>query len=177
MRQRTYMRHVIPLFFSILIVVSGRSPSMQARETAVTKRLPPLIAKVAQQVPFSFIYDGKRSRALLSSWKRTYRKQSEADGTERHITTYTDPITGLEASAEVKLFADSGAVECLLLLPNTGHEDTGLGRHELGVPHHVGPIASIDVFSHYHPDPNFVRPWRDAGTLSVEMEASAHPSA
>lgn len=43
----------------------------------------------------------------------------------------------------------------------------------LGVPHHVGPIASIDVFSHYHPDPNFVRPWRDAGTLSVEMEASA----
>jgi DeoD family purine-nucleoside phosphorylase len=44
---------------------------------------------------------------------------------------------------------------------------------KLGVPHHVGPIASIDVFSHYHPDPQFVRPWRDAGVLSVEMEASA----
>ena len=43
----------------------------------------------------------------------------------------------------------------------------------LGVPFHVGPIASIDVFSHYHPDPNFVRPWREAGVLSVEMEASA----
>ena len=42
----------------------------------------------------------------------------------------------------------------------------------LGVPHHVGPIASIDVFSHYHPDPQFVRPWRDAGALAVEMEAS-----
>jgi DeoD family purine-nucleoside phosphorylase len=42
----------------------------------------------------------------------------------------------------------------------------------LGVPHHVGPIASIDVFSHYHPDPQFVRPWREAGILAVEMEAS-----
>ncbi len=42
----------------------------------------------------------------------------------------------------------------------------------LGAPHHVGPIASIDVFSHYHPDPQFVRPWREAGVLCVEMEAS-----
>jgi DeoD family purine-nucleoside phosphorylase len=43
---------------------------------------------------------------------------------------------------------------------------------KLGVPHHIGPIASIDVFSHYHPDPQFVRPLREAGVLSVEMEAS-----
>jgi purine-nucleoside phosphorylase len=42
-----------------------------------------------------------------------------------------------------------------------------------GVPFRVGPIATIDVFSHYHPDPNFVRPWREAGALAVEMEASA----
>lgn len=44
---------------------------------------------------------------------------------------------------------------------------------KVGAPFHVGPIASLDVFSHYHPDPNFVRPWRDAGALAVEMEASA----
>ena len=43
----------------------------------------------------------------------------------------------------------------------------------LGVPFHVGPIATLDVFSHYHPDPNFVGPWRDAGAIAVEMEASA----
>jgi purine-nucleoside phosphorylase len=43
----------------------------------------------------------------------------------------------------------------------------------LGVPFHVGPIASVDVFTHYHPDPDYVRPWRDAGVLAVEMEASA----
>jgi len=43
---------------------------------------------------------------------------------------------------------------------------------KLGVPHHVGPIATLDIFSHYHPDPNYVRPWRDAGALAVEMEAS-----
>jgi DeoD family purine-nucleoside phosphorylase len=44
---------------------------------------------------------------------------------------------------------------------------------KLGVAFRVGPIATIDVFSHYHPDPNFVRPWREAGALAVEMEASA----
>lgn len=43
----------------------------------------------------------------------------------------------------------------------------------VGAPFHVGPVASMDVFSHYHPDPDFVRPWRNAGTLAVEMEASA----
>jgi purine-nucleoside phosphorylase len=43
----------------------------------------------------------------------------------------------------------------------------------LGVPHHVGPIASIDIFSHYHPNPDYVKPQRDAGILAVEMEASA----
>ena len=42
----------------------------------------------------------------------------------------------------------------------------------LGVPFRVGPIATIDIFSHYHPDPQFVKPWRDAGALAVEMEAS-----
>lgn len=42
-----------------------------------------------------------------------------------------------------------------------------------GIPFRVGPIATLDVFSHYHPDPNFVAPWRNAGALAVEMEASA----
>ncbi len=44
---------------------------------------------------------------------------------------------------------------------------------ELDVPFRVGPIASVEVFSHYHPDPNFVRPWREAGALAFEMEATA----
>jgi DeoD family purine-nucleoside phosphorylase len=44
---------------------------------------------------------------------------------------------------------------------------------KLRVPFHVGPIATLDIFSHYHPDPQYVRPWRDAGALAVEMEASA----
>jgi DeoD family purine-nucleoside phosphorylase len=42
----------------------------------------------------------------------------------------------------------------------------------LGVPFRVGPIATLDIFSHYHPDPAFANPWRDAGALAVEMEAS-----
>lgn len=42
-----------------------------------------------------------------------------------------------------------------------------------GVKPWVGPIASIDIFSPYHPDPNFSAKWRDRGIIAFEMEASA----
>jgi purine-nucleoside phosphorylase len=37
----------------------------------------------------------------------------------------------------------------------------------------VGPVASIDIFSPYHPDPAYSVKWRDRGIIAFEMEASA----
>jgi DeoD family purine-nucleoside phosphorylase len=37
----------------------------------------------------------------------------------------------------------------------------------------IGPIASIDVFTPYHPDPNLSVKWRDRGIIAFEMESSA----
>ena len=42
---------------------------------------------------------------------------------------------------------------------------------EAGIPVHVGPVASVDVF--YNPDPDYTTKWRDRGVLAFEMEASA----
>jgi purine-nucleoside phosphorylase len=37
--------------------------------------------------------------------------------------------------------------------------------------HHVGQVATVDVF--YNPDPDYVSKWRSRGVLAFEMEASA----
>lgn len=41
----------------------------------------------------------------------------------------------------------------------------------LGVKHHLGLVATVDVF--YNPDPDYVTKWAARGVAAVEMEASA----
>jgi purine-nucleoside phosphorylase len=40
-----------------------------------------------------------------------------------------------------------------------------------GIRHHVGQVATVDVF--YNPDPDYVTRWRSRGVLAFEMETSA----
>ena len=40
-----------------------------------------------------------------------------------------------------------------------------------GARHHVGQVATVDVF--YNPDPDYVTKWRSRGILAFEMETSA----
>ncbi len=42
----------------------------------------------------------------------------------------------------------------------------------LGTKAWVGPIASIDIFTPYHPDPGLSARWRDRGTIAFEMESA-----
>jgi purine-nucleoside phosphorylase len=39
-----------------------------------------------------------------------------------------------------------------------------------GIRHHVGQVATVDVF--YNPDPDYATRWRDRGVLAFEMESS-----
>jgi purine-nucleoside phosphorylase len=39
-----------------------------------------------------------------------------------------------------------------------------------GLRHHVGQVATVDVF--YNPDPDYATKWRDRGVLAFEMESS-----
>lgn len=41
-----------------------------------------------------------------------------------------------------------------------------------GVQAHVGPIATIDIFSPYNPDPDYSLKWRARGIIAFEMEAA-----
>ena len=100
-------------------------------------------------VPFSFLYDGKPSAALLPSWKRAHTKSPPADGRERHVVTFTDPATGLEVACEVTLFADYPAAEWVLRLKNTGAADSPILQDVMPLDLHATVPDSSDVVLHH----------------------------
>ena len=75
------------------------------------------------QLPFSFLYDGNASEALLDSWTRQATSQDAADRSEQSAS-WTDPVTGLKVSASGTAFKDFPAVEWVLRFENTGAAET-----------------------------------------------------
>jgi len=76
--------------------------------------------------PFSFVYDGRSSRALLGEWGvRRDRRQLDDQRTE-HTLTYTDPKTGLVVRAVAIEYHDFPTVEWTLYFRNSGTADTPL---------------------------------------------------
>ena len=75
-------------------------------------------------VPFSFIYDGKKSAQLLSNWQISQEDIADEKG-EIHRTTYTDPVTHLKVMADVRLYPDfPGVIDWVLRFRNDGTSDT-----------------------------------------------------
>lgn len=74
--------------------------------------------------PFSFVYGGRPSAALLPRWKAEVRTSPVDSARTRREVAYTDPATGLEARAVVTLYRDFPALEWVLHFTNTGRTDT-----------------------------------------------------
>jgi alpha-galactosidase len=98
----------------------GKPKEMQDRDVWLGERL--LDAK--SPPPFSFIYDGKKSDALLPGWTRKATSEKLDDLRTRHIIVWTDPKTGLEIRCVAVKYADLPAVDWTLYLTNTGDKDT-----------------------------------------------------
>jgi alpha-galactosidase len=75
--------------------------------------------------PFSFVYDGQPSAALLGTWTRTAETKDAPDRSEQ-VVRWTDPKTGLKLTATVTKFRDFPAVEWLLRFENGGKTDSPL---------------------------------------------------
>jgi alpha-galactosidase len=78
---------------------------------------------LSQEPPFSFTCGGESSAALLARAKRTVESTDRPDRTEFHVS-WTDPKTGLKASAVAGAFRRFPAVDWVVTLENTGPRDT-----------------------------------------------------
>ncbi len=84
----------------------------------------PLLREMKPQIPFSFVYDGRPSSALLDKWQRTVTdKRIDATRTRR-VVTFKDPKTGLVCEAEAVLFDAFPAIDWVLRFRNEGSTDT-----------------------------------------------------
>jgi alpha-galactosidase len=93
------------------------APEFAAARRFVTERL-----RSADPVglPFSFVYDGKRSGEVLRNWERRESSESLDAARTRRILSYTDPQTRLEVRCEAIEYHDFPTVEWTLYVRNLG---------------------------------------------------------
>jgi alpha-galactosidase len=76
------------------------------------------------KLPFSFIYNGKKSEELLAAWLKKTASKKLDDVRTQHVLARTDPRTGLEVHCVVVEYADYPVVEWTVYFKNTGRKDT-----------------------------------------------------
>jgi len=79
---------------------------------------------LSSQTPFSFVYDGRRSAALLPLWERAEEDGAARDGRALQVITCANPPSGMEVRCEVTRFPDFPAVEWVLRFTNAGQTDS-----------------------------------------------------
>lgn len=120
---------MIQLAIVVLVLVLCISiPAMAVTPTkAEVKQARDLAGKLvsADAAPFSFVYDGKRSRELLKNWDSTATSSTAADGSLwAQRFSFTDPETGLLVSCVATVYGNFPTVEWTLWFKNTGRKDT-----------------------------------------------------
>ena len=107
------------------------------------------LARFSADIPFSFVYDGRPSSELLPHWKRSDSKSDLPGGRQRHVVTFTDPMTGLEITCESTRFDDFPAVDWVVWLRNTGTADTPLIENIRAMDLQVAAPPGGDIVLHH----------------------------
>jgi len=74
--------------------------------------------------PFSFAYAGQPSIEFIGTWAFSHRTQRMDHARTRHVFTYSDPKTKLQARCECVVFNDFPAAEWVVKFKNEGSEET-----------------------------------------------------
>ena len=119
-----------------------RQEEFQTKDRWVAERLVGAEAKL----PFSFLYGGRASEMLLSSWPRKSETRKLDAARTQQTFTWTDPGTGLEVCCVAVDYADYPAVEWTVYFRNTGTNDTPV----------LKDIQGIDTVFHRDADGEFV---------------------
>jgi alpha-galactosidase len=126
-----------------------------------TRKLPSVIAKAVENVPFSFLYGGRPSSEILPQWDQERKTQALPGDREHRVLTYRDRRTGLEIINESTVYNSLQAVDWVVRLRNTGSVDTpilenlralDLGFHPSGSGAILLHQASGSIVSHLAED-------------------------
>jgi alpha-galactosidase len=74
--------------------------------------------------PFSFLYGGDPSAAILKTWKLDHTSRELDRHRKQHVARYLDPKTGLEVRCVTVEYDDFPTVEWTVYLKNTGTADS-----------------------------------------------------
>jgi alpha-galactosidase len=74
--------------------------------------------------PFSFVYGGKPSAELLSTWETTHEVQALDSQRVKHTLVCRDQATGFQVRCAAIVYSDFPTVEWTLYFKNTGPADT-----------------------------------------------------
>ncbi len=77
-----------------------------------------------QDLPFSFVYGGKRSEAFLHGWNREIREETLSDAVNCRTLILTDPSTQLEVRVVCKTYLDTPGIDWTIFFTNHGDQDT-----------------------------------------------------
>jgi alpha-galactosidase len=99
-----------------------------------------------EHVPFSFKYDNKDSAQFLTTWQISDEDAKDEKGHPIRRYSYTDPVTKLKITADVRLFADNpNAIDWVLHIRNDGAVDSPMLDNILPLDWSVA-ASSGDVF-------------------------------
>ena len=107
---------------ALLLVTAGvasRAAEPSPGWDSIDRWTVPFLESRTESLPFSFHYQGRDSRDLLPSWKRSTEIDDTDEG-RRVCLKYVDPATALEVRAEAVVYRDFPAVEWVLWFRNGG---------------------------------------------------------
>ena len=100
--------------------------------------------------PFSFVYDGTPSSELLEVWKLTRNARQLDERRTEHVTTYTDPVSGLVVRCVGVQYHDFPTVEWTLYFKNTGAVDTPILQDVLALDSWLHRTPGAEFVLHHH---------------------------
>src|ERR1700730_1394112 len=114
--------------------------------TASSERL---IKRFEDDTPFSFVYGGKHSKAVISSWQKSKTIHALPGGRTLLTITYRDPETRLEATREITIFPGENAIEWVMTLHNGSSKDTPVLENILPLDAEIS-VPANDVVTFHH---------------------------
>ncbi len=94
-----------------------------------------VVARFDDELPFSFLYDGKSSREFLASWQFSEKRIDD----NCDAFSWTDPDSGLVVTATTRRFPQFAAADWVLTFTNSGSRDSGI----------VSEVCAFDLNAHY----------------------------